>query len=45
MITLFLAWKCVIQKSKTIEQQSGYTFDNKGLISAFNFAGNTPGGN
>ncbi|RMC02997.1 hypothetical protein DUI87_20190 [Hirundo rustica rustica] len=32
-------------KSKTIEQQSGYTFDNKGLITAFNFAGNTPGGN
>ncbi|NXU76672.1 IPO8 protein, partial [Oreotrochilus melanogaster] len=32
-------------QSKTIEQQSGYTFDNKGLITAFNFAGGTPGGN
>ncbi|NWW30292.1 IPO8 protein, partial [Panurus biarmicus] len=32
-------------ETKTIEQQSGYTFDNKGLITAFNFAGNTPGGN
>uniref|UniRef100_A0A8C5UEY7 Importin 8 n=1 Tax=Malurus cyaneus samueli TaxID=2593467 RepID=A0A8C5UEY7_9PASS len=32
-------------ETKTIEQQSGYTFDNKGLITAFNFAGSTPGGN
>ncbi|XP_010221881.1 PREDICTED: importin-8-like [Tinamus guttatus] len=31
-------------ETKTIEQQSGYTFDNKGLITAFNF-GNNPGGN
>ncbi|NWR69320.1 IPO8 protein, partial [Centropus unirufus] len=31
-------------KTKTIEQR-GYTFDNKGLIPAFNFAGSTPGGN
>ncbi|XP_010156031.1 PREDICTED: importin-8, partial [Eurypyga helias] len=32
-------------ETKTIEQQSGYTFDNKGLLTAFNFAGSTPGGN
>uniref|UniRef100_A0A8C3LBE5 Importin 8 n=1 Tax=Chrysolophus pictus TaxID=9089 RepID=A0A8C3LBE5_CHRPC len=32
-------------ETKTIEQQSGYTFDNKGLVIAFNFAGSTPGGN
>uniref|UniRef100_A0A8C0QR91 Importin 8 n=1 Tax=Chelonoidis abingdonii TaxID=106734 RepID=A0A8C0QR91_CHEAB len=32
-------------ETKTIEQQSGYTFDNKGLITAFNFGGNAPGGN
>ncbi|NWS41147.1 IPO8 protein, partial [Probosciger aterrimus] len=32
-------------ETKTIEQQSGYTFDNKGLITAFNFAGSTTGGN
>ncbi|KAM4784401.1 importin-8 isoform 1-T1 [Cyanocitta cristata] len=32
-------------ETKTVEQQSGYTFDNKGLITAFNFAGSTPGGN
>ncbi|NXY43556.1 IPO8 protein, partial [Ceuthmochares aereus] len=31
-------------KTKTIEQR-GYTFDNKGLMTAFNFAGSTPGGN
>uniref|UniRef100_A0A663EM54 Importin 8 n=1 Tax=Aquila chrysaetos chrysaetos TaxID=223781 RepID=A0A663EM54_AQUCH len=32
-------------ETKSIEQQSGYTFDNKGLITAFNFVGSTPGGN
>uniref|UniRef100_A0A663EN68 Importin 8 n=1 Tax=Aquila chrysaetos chrysaetos TaxID=223781 RepID=A0A663EN68_AQUCH len=31
-------------ETKSIEQQSGYTFDNKGLITAFNFVGSTPGG-
>uniref|UniRef100_A0A8D0H6M8 Importin 8 n=1 Tax=Sphenodon punctatus TaxID=8508 RepID=A0A8D0H6M8_SPHPU len=30
--------------TKTIEQHTGYTFDNKGLLSAFNY-GNAPGGN
>ncbi|NWS74188.1 IPO8 protein, partial [Crotophaga sulcirostris] len=31
-------------KTKTIEQRD-YKFDNKGLITAFNFVGSTPGGN
>ncbi|XP_033019366.1 importin-8 isoform X2 [Lacerta agilis] len=31
-------------ESKRIEQQTGFTFDNKGLVSSFNF-GNPPGSN
>ncbi|NWW45444.1 IPO8 protein, partial [Pedionomus torquatus] len=36
---------CCSDRLKTIEQGSGYTFDNKGLITAFIFAGSTAGGN